>query len=128
MKRSKDGTGISEKHKLHVKRKIKEITATKKIRPLFIGSASLFLLSASNGKCPFPPAQTHSNQSPNSQCEPFVSAEMAGNCRHDLHQYHSQANCHSNCRNQPFTRSWAHAVIRRAGCQPSCRRRHRSNF
>src|SRR5439155_19472268 len=89
---------------------------------------SFYLLCGSNGKCPFPPAQTQSNQSPNSQCKPFVSAEMAGNCRHNFHQYHSQANRHSNCRNQPFTRSWAHAVIRCAGCQPSCRRRHRSNF
>src|SRR5207245_9587248 len=43
MTRSKDGAGFSAKLKLHVKRKIREITATKKIRPLFIGSASLFI-------------------------------------------------------------------------------------
>src|SRR6266576_444674 len=46
MTRSKDGAGFSAKLKLHVKRKIREITATKKIRPLFIGSASLFIYFA----------------------------------------------------------------------------------
>src|SRR5207244_3753971 len=39
---------------------------------------SFYLPRGSNCKRPLTPAQTHSNQSQNGQCEPFVSTEMHG--------------------------------------------------